>query len=60
MAKVSSSPAMPKTDRDYEIREAADALMRAYAIKRDGKLFAAARRELKRRQQEISKALGGK
>lgn len=49
--------AMPKTDEDYRVRDAAETLMRAEAIKQDKKLLKAARAELLRRTQQAKAAM---
>ena len=47
-----------KTDRDYEVEEAARTLLKAEEIKQDKKLYSAALKEMKRQQSALSRALG--
>ena len=47
-----------KTEGDYEIENAARALLEAEKIKRDKKLYPAAMKELKKQQVALSQALG--
>lgn len=53
----SNVPAIAKTDRQYEIKSAADTLIQANQIKADRKLMPGVRVELKKRQQAIKKAI---
>lgn len=54
--KIASSPALPSTDRDYRIRDAADTLMRAQEFKQDRTLMRFVDKELARREKAIKQA----
>jgi len=47
----------PKTDKDYEIDNAADTLMRAAEIEQDAALHKAAVKRLKQRKEALDKIL---
>lgn len=47
-----------KTDRDYEVENAARTLIEAEEIKKDKKLYQAAIKELEKQQVALSEALG--
>lgn len=48
----------PQTDREWEIKQAADTLIDAERVKKDKKLYKAAVAELKRRRDEVAKVVG--
>jgi len=48
----------PKTDRDYEVENAARTLLEAERIKKDKKLYQAAMKELEKQQVALVEALG--
>ena len=47
-----------KTDRDYEVENAARTLLQAEEIKKDKKLYQAAIKELEKQRVALSEALG--
>ena len=55
----SSSPTAvsPKTDRQYEIEDAARTLVRSEEIRADEKLMAAAKRELGKQQKALGRVM---
>ena len=49
------SGAIPQSEKDYRIKDAADVLIRAEEIKADAKLMADVRKELKKRKEALAK-----
>ena len=57
-----NTPAMTSDDWKWKVRDAADTLLRAQEVQRDKKLMVAVRKELAKRQKEITataKDIGG-